>query len=51
MDLKTQNLMLDSHHSLKLIDFDLACTNTNKPYSGIGQGSLNFRAPELVELF
>lgn len=45
MDLKLENLLLDSEYNLKICDFDLSHKEGD---SGIiGKGTINYRAPEL----
>lgn len=47
LDLKLENLMLDSEFQLKVIDFDLSCRK-DTPNSVISKGTIHYRAPELL---
>ena len=48
MDLKLENIMLDDHYNLKLVDFGFSqYRNTGKLHDRIG--TPNYMAPEILE--
>lgn len=50
LDIKPENVMLDSSNTAKIIDFDLAVSSTN-PRDWKGTGTEQYMAPEVLENF
>ncbi|KAK4598125.1 hypothetical protein RGQ29_015570 [Quercus rubra] len=49
-DIKTENLLLDKNHTLKIIDFDVACLEASNPNEMTARiGTLGYMAPEVLE--
>jgi len=47
LDLKLENFLLDENFTLKITDFDLSYTPEDKRVTG--KGTVNYRAPEIIE--